>query len=179
MTTTPDYDRIKLGLVSFIRRTLGAWIVNNVDYLAAYQCKVVSQNGDGTLELQPDDSRLPPFSRVPIRYGVPGVAALVSPGSRVLLEFASANPQKPIATVWETASVTRLTVTATDVKVNATTAEVTASGQLTVAGSPIVLTGGGVTGSMPVARTGDQVIGTAGPYPIVATIGPGNPSVVA
>lgn len=41
------------------------------------------------------------------------------------------------------------------------------------AGARIVLAGGAKT----IARTGDQVIGTAGPYPISAVIGPGNPQV--
>ena len=100
-----DYDRIKSGLVAIIRRTVGAFIVQRVDFLAAYQCKVVTQNGDGTLELQPDDVRLPGYSKVPIRYGVPGVSATVAAGARVLLEFAGGDPQKPIATVWESASV--------------------------------------------------------------------------
>lgn len=112
-----DYDRIKSGLINIIRRTLGAFIVQRVDFLAAYQCKVVTQNPDGTLELQPDDSRLPPYSKVPIRYGVPGVSALVANGARVLLEFAGGDPQKPIATVWESASVTLLIITATTIKI--------------------------------------------------------------
>jgi hypothetical protein len=107
-----DYDRLKQSLVTLIRRTLGASIIQKIDYLAAYQCKVITQNTDGTLELQPDDARLPPYQKVSIRYGVPGVSALIANGARVLLEFAGGDPQKPIATVWESASVTKLVATA-------------------------------------------------------------------
>jgi hypothetical protein len=40
----------------------------------------------------------------------------------VLLEFAGGDPQKPIATVWESASVTLLTVTATAIKLGGSAA---------------------------------------------------------
>ncbi len=113
----PASDRAKAGLAAFIRSVVGLNILGpRVDYLAAYQCKAVSQNGDGSLELQPDDTRLPGYSKVPIRYGVPGVTATIAAGARVLLEFAGGDPQKPIATVWESASVTLLTITATAIK---------------------------------------------------------------
>jgi hypothetical protein len=94
----PISDRAKIGLTAFIRRTIGLDIIGpRVDYLAAYQCKVVVQNADGTLELQPDNAALPGYSKVPIRYGVPGISATVAAGARVLLEFAGGDPQKPIA----------------------------------------------------------------------------------
>ena len=148
--------------MNIIRRTLGAWIVQRVDFLAAYQCTVVSQNGDGSLELQPDDSRLPPYSHVPIRYGVPGVSAQVAAGSRVLLEFASADPQKPIATVWESSSVTQLNVTATTVNINGTTVNVSAT-TVNVGGSSStqVNLGPGPAYQL-VARMSDPVV--AGPF---------------
>jgi len=108
-----DQDRIKTSVAQFVRKFVGNHLVGaRMDYLATYQCRAVAQNADGTLELLPDDSRLPSYSKVPIRYGVPGVSATVAGGARVLLEFASGNPQKPIASLWESASVTILTVTA-------------------------------------------------------------------
>jgi hypothetical protein len=98
----PLSDRAKSGLTAFIRRVVGLDIVGpRIDFLAWYPCKVVSQNSDGTLELQPDDSRLPGYSKVPIRYGVPGITATVSNGARALLTFAGADPQKPIVVGWE------------------------------------------------------------------------------
>jgi hypothetical protein len=89
--------------------------IARVDYMAAYPSRVVKQNADGTLELVPDHPRLSTYSRVAIRYGIPGVTATVAAGARVLLEFAAGDPSKPIATVWESASVTAITIAGTTV----------------------------------------------------------------
>lgn len=110
-------DRNLGAFRSLVERFMGNRIVGpRVDYLASYPATAVTQNGDGTLEIQPDDSRLPSLSSVPIRYGVPGVSAQIANGGRVLLAFAGGDPAKPIATVWEAASVTSLTVTASAIK---------------------------------------------------------------
>lgn len=102
-------DRTLGAFGAIIARFVGNRIVGpRVDYLASYPATAVTQNGDGTLEIQPDDSRLPSLSSVPIRYGVPGVSAQIANGGRVLLSFAGADPAKPIATVWESASVIAL-----------------------------------------------------------------------
>lgn len=84
-------------------------LTSHVDYFAQYSATVVAQNGDGSLELKPEDPRLPGMSKIPIRYGIPGVAALVAPGARVLVGFEAGNPAHPIATVWESASIISLT----------------------------------------------------------------------
>lgn len=81
-------------------------------YLGIFPARVVSQNADGTLELQPDDSRIPGMSQVPIRYGVPGISAKVAAGARVAIEFAGGDPTQPIATVWEPGSLTEITLAA-------------------------------------------------------------------
>lgn len=99
-------DRLSAALEAIVSKVIG----HRIDYLAAYPCRVVKQNADGTLELVPDDARLSSYSKVPIRYGVPGVSATIAAGARVLLEFAGADPQKPIATVWESASVTQINI---------------------------------------------------------------------
>lgn len=108
----------------------------HIDYYAQYPARVVAQNSDDSLEVIPDDSRLPGLSRVPIRYGVPGIKAKIAPGGRVAVEFAAGNPEKPVATVWESASVLKLEISAAQVVFN--------------------------NGAMPIARVGDM----AGPYPI-------------
>ncbi|WP_394845192.1 hypothetical protein LZC95_50220 [Pendulispora brunnea] len=72
-----------------------------IDYLALYSCRVVSQNADGSLELMPDDARVPGLSRVEIQYGVPGVKAKVKPGSRVMVGWQNGDPAKPYAALWE------------------------------------------------------------------------------
>jgi hypothetical protein len=105
-------DRLTDALESLVRRVVGA----RLDYLAAYPARAVAQNADGTLELVPDDKRLPTFKNVGIRYGVPGVSATIAAGARVLLEFAGGDPRSPIATVWESASVTQLVVTSSAIK---------------------------------------------------------------
>ena len=79
-----------------------------VDFFAQYPCRMVAQNADGSLELRPDDVRLPAMSRVPIRYGIPDVVATVSPGARVLLGFEGGNPAHPVATLWESGSILSL-----------------------------------------------------------------------
>jgi hypothetical protein len=100
-----DLDRLTSGLASFVRAQFP-----RLDHYAAYWARVVAQNADGTLELVPDDARIPGRSNVPIRYGVPGVTAKVAAGARVLLEFASGDPSKPFATVWESAVPTEIVV---------------------------------------------------------------------
>jgi hypothetical protein len=133
------WDRMKTAMAAIVRALVGNTLIGpRVDWLAKYDARVVAQNADGTLELKPDDDRLPSYSSVPIRYGVPGITATVATGARVVLEFSGANPQRPIATVWESAAVMQLNI-------NAATS--------------ITLNGG----VLPVARVGD----TAGPYPIV------------
>lgn len=103
-------DRTLGAFKAIIQRFVGNWILGpRMDYLAKYPATAVTQNGDGTLEIQPDDSRLPSLSSVPIRYGVPGVEARIANGGRVRLEFDAGDPARPIVTVWESASVTALT----------------------------------------------------------------------
>lgn len=104
------------SLAGVIARLVERIVGPRIDALAAYPARVVSQNADGTLEVRPDSPKLPPMTRVPIRYGVPGVSAKVSAGARVLVEFASGDTSKPVATVWESASVTELTITADKIR---------------------------------------------------------------
>src|SRR5512133_140036 len=98
-------DRLKSGLAAFVRSA-----IPHLDYLASYWCRVVGQNADGTLELQPDDARIPGLSNIPVRYGVPGVSAKVASGCRALLSFASGDPAQPFATVWSGASITEIVI---------------------------------------------------------------------
>ena len=98
-------DRLKDGLLSMVRAALP-----RVDYLASYWCRVVAQNADGSLEIQPDDARIPGLSNVPPRYGVPGVSAKVAAGCRVLLGFASGDPAQPFATVWDGAAPSEIII---------------------------------------------------------------------
>jgi len=89
-------DRLKAVLEAIVTRVL-----QRVDYLAMYPSTVILQNADGSLELKPDNPKLAGMSKVPIRYGVPGVRAEVPAGARVAIEFEDGDPSKPIATVWD------------------------------------------------------------------------------
>ena len=88
-----------------IRRAL-----RRVDYLALYPSRVVSQNAAGLLDLVPDDTRVPSCGGVPIRGALPGVTVTVPAGARVLLGYEAGDPSKPVATLWDAAEVTRITV---------------------------------------------------------------------
>jgi hypothetical protein len=96
-------DRAKAAFDACVRG-----VFSRLDYFAGYWCRVVGQNADGSLELQPDDARLPPLSGMPIRYGVPGVTAKVPPGARCLLEFAGGDPTKPFVSTWEPGTVVEI-----------------------------------------------------------------------
>jgi len=52
--------------------------VPTIDYFALYRAKVVSQAGQ-TLDVVPEDPRLPSMGQVPIKLGVPGGEVQVSP----------------------------------------------------------------------------------------------------
>ena len=148
--------RVQAALAAIVRALVGNTLVGPcVDYLAQYPAKVVTQNGDGSLELVPDDTRLPTYSAVPIRYGVPGVSAQVAPGARVLLGFAGADPQKPIAELWESASVVSLTVTGATVNL------ATGTGTIVNIGGATSQVNLGAAAQL-VARVGDVV--QAGPF---------------
>jgi hypothetical protein len=98
-----DTDRIKSGFVAILRG-----ILSKVDYLALYGATVVSQAADGTLELLPDDERVPGAAKVPIRHGLAGVHVKVPAGARVLMGFENGNASKPFAALWELAAFTEL-----------------------------------------------------------------------
>ena len=92
-------DRFKAALEAMVLRIAGKY-----DYAVPYACKVISQNSDGTLELQPDSSALPGLSNVPVRYGAPGTTATVGAGARCFVVFENADPSKPVVAGWDLAS---------------------------------------------------------------------------
>lgn len=96
-------DRFKAALLAFVRQ-----LVARYDYAASYSCTVLAQNGDGSLELRPESTALPGLSRVPIRYGLPGIRVRVRSGGRVVVAFENMDPTRPVATVWDEADVEEL-----------------------------------------------------------------------
>jgi hypothetical protein len=123
MPESSSLDRLKSSLQAIVR----TFADSPLDYKAMYPAKVVSQSGN-QLELLPDDTRIPPLSNVPMRLGVPGITATVAPGSRVLLGWAAGDPQKPVATLWESSSVTSLNISATTITLNGGVANVARAG---------------------------------------------------
>ena len=116
-------DRLKVAINSYVRD-----LFPRVDFTTGYWATVVKQNSDGSLELQPDDPRFAGWSGPPIRYGVPGMTAKVSPGARCLLEFAGADPQRPMVTAWEPGTILELDVTASAIKFGAGATEALVKG---------------------------------------------------
>lgn len=111
------YTATERGLAASVRSLVERIVGQRLDLLAAYPATVVSQNADGTLELRPSSPKVPPVTKVPIRYGIPGITAKVATGARVWLEFTGGDASLPVATLWESASVTELDIAASLIKV--------------------------------------------------------------
>lgn len=109
-----DGDPVREALTKIVRQ-----MTRTIDFLAMYPARVVAQNGDGTLELQLSSDRMPDMSRIPIRYGIPGIRAKVKKDSFVAVEFERGDPSAPVATVWDRESVSELTIKADKIVVDA------------------------------------------------------------
>jgi hypothetical protein len=83
------------------------WVTRDSLFLGQYTALVITQAGDGTLDLMPDDVRLRAqgLQSVPIRHGLPGVRVKVPPGSRVLLGFDNGDARQPYAALWHEGQV--------------------------------------------------------------------------
>jgi len=93
-----------------LRRIVEGVVGPRLDHLALYPCTVIAQRSSGGLDLQPDSPRVPPCADVPIRHGLPGVTVTVPAGGRVLLGYAGGNPDLPYACLWESGTVTSITI---------------------------------------------------------------------
>ena len=98
-----DYDRIKGSFWRVVLR-----LMNRLDYSCFYGATVAGQNADGTLELVPATAKLAPLSKVPIRYGIPGISVLVNAGALALVGFENANPKAYYALLVGSASIQSL-----------------------------------------------------------------------
>jgi hypothetical protein len=140
--TNPDgVDRQTRAILAMVRHATA-----RLDYCKRFSGKVVAQNADETLELQLDDEDMPGLTRVPIRYGVPGIRAEVAKGAAVDVSFEGGDPSAPMVTGFAPGSLVALRADSS---------------------ADIVVNGG----SQQVARKGDTVhagylSGQAGPYPV-------------
>ncbi len=98
--TTPAGDPIRTALAAFVGR-----VMRRVDYHALYPARVVSQSGDDSLDVQPDDARMPPLQRVPIRTFAPEISIKVQLGARVLVGFEAGDPKRPYAALWQSGAL--------------------------------------------------------------------------
>jgi hypothetical protein len=80
-----------------------ASVRREMDHALPYPCKVVAQNADGTLQLMPEDPRMPSHGLDGIRIcpGLPGWTIKVSVGARVRVCFDNGDRSQPYATAWD------------------------------------------------------------------------------
>jgi hypothetical protein len=89
-----------------------------IDRLAMYRARVDVCAPDGSkLDVTPEDKRISPEKNVPVRTGIPGLVAIVTPGAIVMLGWDGGDPKKPYCVpAWEPgATVTKLVLKATQV----------------------------------------------------------------
>jgi hypothetical protein len=156
--TAAPYGRALDAMLALIRKVMAPTL-----YFGLFGARIVSQNGDGTLELVPDDPRVPQMSSVPIHYGIPATAK-VPPGTRCKLGFTDGDPAKPYATAFEAS-------TATEVAIAGGTLPAARQGDMVLSGGPTTLVAIGA----PVPPPGPAPLMTGVPYPIFF-IGAGGPS---
>lgn len=142
-----DLDRLQAA----IKLILDALLGRRLDYLALYPCKVVGQSGN-TVEVVPDDPRIPGTTGVPVYSGTPGTTSVIPDGTRVLLGFEGGNPRSPYVALWGTLSPKPTSVT------------LEADSEATIDATSIKL---GKNALLGVARLGDTV--QAGPFSGVIT----------
>jgi hypothetical protein len=62
-------------------------------YRAAHPATVKAQRADGSLDVRPDDARLPDMLAVPVVCGVPGAKLTIAAEERVVVAFEAGSPQ--------------------------------------------------------------------------------------
>lgn len=90
--TGDGQDRGVSGLEAVARRALH-W----VDYLGLYDCEVIRDHGDHTLDLRPMHPSLPELTRVRLVQPLPGAKIKLKAGGVVLLSFQGGDPARPVA----------------------------------------------------------------------------------
>jgi hypothetical protein len=111
---TPESLRTEAHLTSVsssLNRFL-AGVRRSIDYSRPYPGRVSKQNGDGTLQVVPDDERVKGagLDRVPYYVGLPGSTVKVNPGQRVLLAFEAGDPKRPFIGGWQGGAPKEITV---------------------------------------------------------------------
>ena len=99
-------------ILGALQRLVAQW-TRALQFASGSPCRVVAQDADGTLHLQPDDASKPACQGIPIRHGIPGVTGVtVAPGTRVRLCYDAADPGRPYAALWDLGQALTITITA-------------------------------------------------------------------
>lgn len=109
-----------------------------IAYARHYPATVISQRGDGTLELKPEHPAIAGtgLDKIPLWVGVPGLTVELAAGTRVLVGFHEGRPSKPYAHLFEASGsgLTKLTIKATgSVVVDAPSVELGGDSALAIA----------------------------------------------
>jgi hypothetical protein len=132
-------------------------------FLGRFAARVVQQGSDGTLDLAMDDRDMPGLTKIPIRFGLPGVTAKVAAGSRCRVEFVGGDSSDPEVVSFEAGTPLELELDAsTTLKLDAGTGAVTVAGGTVNVEGATAINLGGAAATLAVALMGD----TAGPYPV-------------
>jgi len=100
-----------MSLRDAVASLVDALVGPRIDRLALYPATVVSQAGDGTVDVLPDDAKVRGLglSGIKLRYGLPGFTAVVPALSRVLVGWEAGDPTRPYAMAWDAGGVTSVT----------------------------------------------------------------------
>ena len=93
-----------MSIYALLESVVKRAISTNIDYAHPWACTVQTQIGD-TVDVKPDNSKLPDLLGIPIRTGVPDVSAKVKIGSRCRVFFDDGDPAKPYVALWDIAEV--------------------------------------------------------------------------
>jgi hypothetical protein len=110
-----NLDRIKEPLAAFVKGS-----IPQVDYFGQYPGRVMNQRGSNSFDFQPDDSRLPGMTGIPIKLPFPGFGLTLdlSASPRAVVAFANGDPSAPELHLWEFPGAAILTMDATTVRIN-------------------------------------------------------------
>jgi hypothetical protein len=91
----PESDNQAHALREFVRETM-----RGVEWFPSVSGRVAVQRADGTLDVYPDDKRLPSLTSVRLRLPVPGAKLVVVPGSQVTVLFENGDPRQRVAVAY-------------------------------------------------------------------------------
>lgn len=119
------YDRLLGAFRALVEAITGRHTLRGL-----FPARVVLQRADGSVDVVPDDPRVPAPQAVSIRHGLPGVTGVaVAVGTRVRLGFEGGDPSLPFAALWDAGNATSITFNASSHQLARTT-DTTSNGKL-------------------------------------------------